>query len=336
MSDLGPQAPKLPSFPIELPARRSPQTCTRRPPPQHAILVRVFLKISSLTMASAVGALRGPAAAHRAAALPGAYRGAGLCARRYSPGRRHPRLSLATLLRAQWGAEVAFTDAQILETGKAADNLHRLIIDLGPAAAAAYTTPGQFVQAKTAADGKAGFFALASAPDPNNAGVVELLIKPAGEAAEALCAAPAGAAVLASAPMGKGFRVEAIPPADFGRVYLFATGSGISPIKALIESGRLDARARAGEVVLYYGARTSEAMAYADRLAAWEADHGVRVVPVYSQSGGGYVQDAFAAAGGGGDGAGVAAVLCGQKGMVEAVKEALGAGVAPEAILLNF
>jgi NAD(P)H-flavin reductase len=288
-------------------------------------------------MASAVGALRAPVAAHQRTALPGAYRSARLAVRNFSPGRRHPRLSLATLLRASWGADVAFTDAQILKTSKAADNLHRLIVDIGPAAAAAYTTPGQFVQAKTTADGKAGFFALASAPDANNGGVVELLIKASGETAEALCAAREGGKILASAPMGKGFKMETIPVDAFGRVYLFATGSGISPIKALIESGRLDAPARSGEVVLYYGTRSPEAMAYADRLSVWEADHGVKVVPVFSGQGEGYVQEAFAKAGGAGDGAGVAAVLCGQKGMTEAVREALtGAGVPAEAILLNF
>ena len=37
---------------------------------------------------------------------------------------------------------------------------------------------------------------------------------------------PTGAAVLVSAPMGKGFNVSAIPPAQFPTVLIFATGSG--------------------------------------------------------------------------------------------------------------
>lgn len=41
-------------------------------------------------------------------------------------------------------------------------------------------------------DSKPGFFAIASPPDPNNAGVVELLIKDQGGAAELLCKANAG------------------------------------------------------------------------------------------------------------------------------------------------
>ena len=253
---------------------------------------------------------------------------------RLHSGRRQ-RLG-AVILHAQWGAEVAFTDAKILETGKAADNLHRCLVDIG-SLASEYTTPGQFIQAKIAADGKAGFFAIASPPDSNNAGIVELLIKPSGEAAEAICAAPEGATVKVSPVMGKGFPVDRIGAESFKKVYLFATGSGISPIKALIESGKLNASAR-DQVILYYGTRTPASMAFNDRVSSWEQEFGVKVVPVYSQEGQGYVQDVFLSQGGvSGGSEGVAAVLCGQKGMAEAVTEALtAAGVAKEHILMNF
>ena len=43
--------------------------------------------------------------------------------------------------------------------------------------------------------------------------------------------------------MGKGFRVERAPAAGHPTCLLFATGSGISPIKALIESDELKVRA---------------------------------------------------------------------------------------------
>jgi arabinosyltransferase len=253
---------------------------------------------------------------------------------RLHSGRRQ-RLG-AMILHAQWGADVAFTDAKILETGKAADNLHRCLVDIG-SLASEYTIPGQFIQAKIAANGKAGFFAIASAPDSNNAGVVELLIKPNGEAAEAICAATEGATVKVSSVMGKGFPVERIPADSFKKVYLFATGSGISPIKALIESGKLNAGARE-QVTLYYGTRTPAAMAFGDRLSQWEEEFGVKVVPVYSQEGQGYVQDVFLSQGGvSGGSEGVACILCGQKGMAEAVTEALtAAGVVKENILTNF
>lgn len=77
----------------------------------------------------------------------------------------------------------------------ATTQLHRVLIDIGPRAAE-YTKPGQYVQVKADADGKPGFFAIASAPDANNQGVLELLIKNAGEAAEKLCALGAGTLTL--------------------------------------------------------------------------------------------------------------------------------------------
>ena len=208
---------------------------------------------------------------------------------------------------------------------------------------------------------------------PPPAGVVELLVKAQGGAAEQLCGAAAGAELLVSAPMGKGFPVDAIPPADCPTVLIFATGSGarsrrfrasvlpgrggspvrtappsrarlagshagmqastlalqlapspparapltchptphratgISPIKALIESGALQAGQRK-DVRLYYGARSPQHMAFASAVPAWEAA-GVRVIPVYSEQGGGYVQDAFAKVG---PAWGVAVGRCGQ------------------------
>ena len=39
--------------------------------------------------------------------------------------------------------------------------------------------------------------------------------------------------------MGKGFPVEKAPPAEFPYLFIFATGTGIGPIKALIESHAL-------------------------------------------------------------------------------------------------
>jgi hypothetical protein len=102
--------------------------------------------------------------------------------------------------------------------------------------AAKYTIAGQFVQVKTEEDGKAGFFAIASAPDANNAGVLELLVKASGDPAEAICASADGTGVLVSDVMGKGFPVDRV--AGVGNVFIFCTGSGISPIKALIEVRR--------------------------------------------------------------------------------------------------
>ena len=39
--------------------------------------------------------------------------------------------------------------------------------------------------------------------------------------------------------MGNGFPTQSIPPEKFPYLFIFATGTGIAPIKALIESGDL-------------------------------------------------------------------------------------------------
>lgn len=65
--------------------------------------------------------------------------------------------------------------------------LKRLVIDVG-SLAEGYKTAGQFMQIKVG-DSKPGFFAIASAPDSNNQGLVEVLIKdgPPESAANLLC-----------------------------------------------------------------------------------------------------------------------------------------------------
>ena len=211
--------------------------------------------------------------------------------------------------------------------------LNRLLVDIGAAAAAKYTVAGQFVQVKMEEEGKAGFFAIASAPDANNAGVIELLVKASGDPAEAICASGEGTGVLVSDVMGKGFPVDRV--AGVGNVFVFCTGSGISPIKALIESGTLQAASGSRNVTLYYGAKNRDAMAYADLIGEWEKA-GVKVVPVFSETGV-YVQDQFKKDGGVQDADGSCAILCGQKEMAEAVKEIFaGAGVAEDRVLTNF
>lgn len=240
------------------------------------------------------------------------------------------------IVRASWGAPVEWATAKVVANRQVADKLHVIQLDLGEERGAGYSKAGQFVQAKIGEECKPGFFAIASAPDPNNAGVVELLIKANGEAAEAICAAAPGAEVDASPVMGKGFPVDRIPAADVDRVLLFATGSGISPLRALIQSGALEADKRKGGVKLYYGTRAASSTAFADTIPAWK-EAGIEVVHVYSEDGKGYVQDVFMADGPLPNGARTGIVLVGQKQMVEAVTEfAIGQGVDKERILLNF
>lgn len=53
----------------------------------------------------------------------------------------------------------------------------------------------------------------------------------------------AGDQVDVSPVMGKGFPIQRVPPEKVPNLYIFATGTGISPIKALIESGELQVKA---------------------------------------------------------------------------------------------
>lgn len=291
------------------------------------------VRVPAAVASRAVAATSKPV--HRAAAAslqPAFRRGALRAAAAPRPLRQR---NAGLIVHANWGAPVEFAAGKVLVNEKEAEKLQRLKVQIG-GSASAYTKAGQFIQAKFGEEGKAGFFAIASAPgaDKEN-GVVELLVKDQGGTAEQLCAAEAGTSLLVSAPMGKGFPVDTIPPQQFPTVLIFATGSGISPIKALIESGALQAAERK-DVRLYYGVRSQEHLAFAADIPRWEAA-GVKVVPVLSETGAGYVQDAFAKEDGIADWSGVAAVLCGQKDMATAVTELLtGKGVAKEYILTNF
>jgi NAD(P)H-flavin reductase len=124
---------------------------------------------------------------------------------------------------ASWGAPVEFSPAKVVSNTKVTPELHQMVVDVGADKAAGYTKGGQFVQLKVG-EGKPGFFAIASPPDPNNQGLLEFLIKAKGDAAEALAALPAGAEVHSSPVMGKGFPLERIPADACPTVLLFATG----------------------------------------------------------------------------------------------------------------
>ena len=77
------------------------------------------------------------------------------------------------------------------------------------------------------------------------------------------------------------------------QVLLFAVGSGISPIRSVMESKVLKDK----KVTLYYGSQTPDKMAYKERIDEWKKS-GVEVVCVVSKPDGtgwegatGYVQE---------------------------------------------
>uniref|UniRef100_A0A7N0VB02 FAD-binding FR-type domain-containing protein n=1 Tax=Kalanchoe fedtschenkoi TaxID=63787 RepID=A0A7N0VB02_KALFE len=218
-----------------------------------------------------------------------------------------------------------WTQAPLVKVKPAAESLFHIGIDVSesPELCASYAKAGQYLQLRIGDLPKPSFLAIASPPSlAAEKGVFEFLVKSvAGSTAEVLCGLEKGDVVELTQAMGGGFDLNRIsPPEEYPAVLIFATGSGISPIRSLIESGfGADKRS---DVRLYYGARNLRRMAYQDRFKNWESS-GVKVVPVLSQPDGtwsgesGFVQAAFAKAKNIFKPQGTGAVLCGQKQMTE-------------------
>lgn len=242
-----------------------------------------------------------------------------------------------------WGDDVTFHDASVVANVEAAEGLRLISIEAPPDVSEPFQRAGQFVQAKPSADAKPSFYAISSPPTSGSGGQLEFLIKNADSNAW-ITGASAGDVVQLSPAMGKGFDVkcEAWEKSDVNQVSLFATGSGVAPMRAVIESEAL-----AGKVCrFYYGARSESGMAYTDRFDSWKKK-GIEVVPLLSQGdnnwGGrrGYVQDVMKEDEERGEGFVLAArhgaLLCGQKEMVEAVRKVYSElGVPEDRTLLNF
>ncbi|PHT33297.1 hypothetical protein CQW23_25097 [Capsicum baccatum] len=261
------------------------------------------------------------------------------------------RLSAVTFRRISISAAAVRQDTNLWSTtplisvSPEAESLFHISIDVSdyPELASSYTKPGQYLQLRVPNVEKPSFLAIASPPKVAvNKGVFEFLVKSvSGSTAELLCGLNRGDAVELSQVMGNGFDLDQISPAEtYQTVVIFATGSGISPIRSLIEAGfGADERS---DVRLYYGARNLKRMGYQDRFENW-ASSGVKVVPVLSQPDNawkgerGYVQAAFSRAKNIFTPQFTGAVLCGQKQMAEEVTSLLVAdGVSTEKILKNF
>ncbi len=218
------------------------------------------------------------------------------------------------------------------ETG----GLRAVRLQLPPEVAARHHRPGQVVKVKVVT-GEA-YFALATAPAAGGRG--ELLVKRGGPVGDAVAAAATpGAALQVTAPFGRGFPFEEALGRD---VLLFAAGSGIAPIRSLVQA-LLARRDEVDRVVLFYGQRRGAEFAYRAEHLGWER-RGVRVVLCPSDEDDtwpgvhGRVQEAAHALDwGGARPAQATAFVCGMSPMVSDVRAALAAaGAPPERVHVNF
>jgi ferredoxin-NADP reductase len=157
----------------------------------------------------------------------------------------------------------------------------------------------------------------------------------AGGAATALFEAlDEGQQIQASGPYGR----FCLTPADANRRYLLiATGTGVTPYRAMLPQLAQAIAQRQVEVVLLFGARTPAELIYGEDFAAFAAAHPrFRFVPCFSRelpaapdpdARRGYVQDALASFAP--DPAHDVAYLCGNPNMVDACFEALKAAGLP-------
>jgi len=142
-----------------------------------------------------------------------------------------------------------------------------------------YTTPGQYLLTRVTSGAPApDYFCISSAP---HSGLqFDLLVRSVpGTSSELLCKLHAGDVVELGPVTGPGFAIQNInPPEATQTVFLFAVAEGISPIRALIESG-FSAKERA-DVRLYYAAKDVQSMPYQEKFHSWEETGVDRIVPL--------------------------------------------------------
>jgi NAD(P)H-flavin reductase len=150
----------------------------------------------------------------------------------------------------------------------------------GGSVAESYTVPGQYTRLAFE-DGVARPYAIASAPGfvANGRQQLEFLLKvPTDDRVDALCALGTSDKITATRAQGPGFPVD---KARGKNLWLFATGSGVAPLRAVLEH-ILPVRTDFADITLLYGVRTKDELAFTERFGAW-AGHGIAVLPVLSR-----------------------------------------------------
>lgn len=168
----------------------------------------------------------------------------------------------------------AFTRTTVQSaTEEAAEQIRIVLADPGNFVDA-HERPGQYCHLRVP-DGEPSFYALLSTPGERT---LAFLVKAAGEPGAGIAALRAGDVIEASAPEGPGFDVDAAKGRD---VVFVATGTGIAPIRAVIEVV-LASRRAFGTLSLYYGVRDASFVAFASDISRW-TDAGLDVRITHSR-----------------------------------------------------
>lgn len=138
---------------------------------------------------------------------------------------------------------------------------HHLSLKPDSECRASFTTPGQYLEISIGPD--KGFYAIASAPGLEH---LDLLVKNQGHAAQTLCQSAIGTILQSSIARGNGFRAL---PSDDMDLHLFAMGSGLGPLRALIQA-HLAGRFAAGSLTLWISAFTDAHLPFQAEYRQWQ------------------------------------------------------------------
>lgn len=199
-----------------------------------------------------------------------------------------------------------------------------------PPLAKTFTTPGQYVNLRMGGL-KPAPFALAGKPGET---CWQFLIKDSSPLTKKIFGLKKGDALETSGAIGRGFDMEL----TVGRhLLLFAAGSGIAPIRAVVR-WLLNDRYHYGRVTLFYGARNPDEFAYRDEFDLWKKER-IHLQQTISDkkrtdwSGAyGYVQELIS------EGmaiANTAAILCGMDDMIGEVTARLKSLGLPDQYILK-
>lgn len=131
--------------------------------------------------------------------------------------------------------------------------------------------PGQFVEFSVYGVGEAPF-CLASSP--TRPGQIKCTIKKMGKVTQAIHDLEVGDRVGIRGPYGNGFPLKELRGKN---LVLVGGGIGLAPLRSLIQN-ILDKRDEYGDLLIIYGARSTEDLVYQKELQEWQNSPGVKMV----------------------------------------------------------